>query len=106
MNTQLSYEEREAAVNKEKAALYEEAVETIQQEGYTASFRETYSGRGMYGDQVPAIVTEASGAIVAWAVMVCLYHNLEDNGATDAMYDSKRLLPLREDSMGLSRIYY
>jgi len=38
--------------------------------------------------------------------MVCLYHNLEDNGATDAMYDSKRLLPLREDSMGLSRIYY
>lgn len=77
---------------------YAAAVELLNDRGYEAEFREDYSGRGMFGDCVPAIVTSASGTLVGWALC---------QAAPDPeVARETRLLPARSDNMGMGMVYY
>ncbi len=88
--------------------VYEEVVNMINSAGdnYDADLREDYSGRGMYGKSVPAIVTDALAVLVGvyfcW-VMDDFGTNYEDFDADDAI----ELCPLNWDEMGrTSMVYY
>lgn len=85
--------------------VYEEAVEVIDEPGrYHAELRAEYSGRAMYGRTVPAIVTNAPGTIVAWAIM-CVLAERFDN-CCDLQVESESYIPTGQDQMGMDRVYY
>lgn len=66
--------------------------EAIEDEGYDAEVREEYSGRGMFGRTVPAIVTDAPLTMIGWAA-----------GTLDISWDE---VPTRTDSMGRQTVVY
>lgn len=80
--------------------LYNELANKLETEGYEADVRGDYSGRWMYGRTAPAIVTDATGFVVGklWA------HVVQESGVPAPIAD--RYSPDRQDSMGLSKIYY
>lgn len=89
--------------------VFEEAVQILQDEGYESSVREDYSGRGMYGLAVPAIVSDASGARVVKAVCSTIAGMVELSSEYDLfdlpiLFDD--LVPVRQDNMGRSKVYY
>lgn len=86
-------------IEQHRAEIFFAAVAYLQERGHEASFRAEYSGRFMYGDKCAAIVTDAPAALVGWACC-CASYDLEGCSAFDAT------VPTKEDSMGLSRIYY
>lgn len=75
-----------------KLELFQEAAEVVQQRGYAAEVREGYSGRGMLGNRVLAIVTDAPGVLLGFI--------LKDLGASYSQ------LPVRIDNMGKDFIHY
>ena len=82
----------------ERSKVFEMVCEYIQDNGYDCSFRENYSGRFMYGREVPAIVTDAPATLVGFLISEVL----ADNGIeVDADY-----VDLQEDSMGRQKVYY
>lgn len=89
----------------ESSDVYKRAVELLDEEGWEATFRRDYSGRGMYGSTVPAIVTDAPGPVVGGAVYAAaLEFSCE---MLPAFREFAGLLPEYTDSMGLSsRVYY
>jgi hypothetical protein len=52
----------------DKLKIYRDAVSILENLGHESHVQETYSGRCMYGEQTPAIVTDAPGALVDEAV--------------------------------------
>lgn len=95
----------------DREAVYKEAVEILQEEGHDASYRSDYSGRGMYGESVPGIVTGASLAEVGWAVtyassLLSIGPGEENHVHPDVVRDALEFVPKNSDSMGLDKIYY
>lgn len=83
-----------------RAAIYREACKILEDDGHEGDFRPDYSGRGMYSDTCPAIVSDAGAAIVGHAVCTALV------SSGMALEQTRHLVPLRTDNMGLSMIYY
>ena len=77
---------------------YAAAVELLNDRGYEAEFREDYSGRGMFGDCVPAIVTSASGVLVGWALCQA--------APNPEVVSESGLIPAYSDNMGMDKVYY
>ena len=77
---------------------YAEAVNILEGIGYNASVRENYSGRGMFGESVPAIVTDAPAVFVGFA----LCHTIEPYYVIVA----QQYLPDRSDNMGRDDMVY
>ena len=85
--------------------IYEAACETLAGEGWEASVRPDYSGRGMFGQTTPAIVTGAPGAMVGWAISRVLVESDPDDGS-EGLDEALRAIPKREDAMGRDTVYY
>ena len=79
--------------------VYAMAVDVLDYQGYTASLRPAYSGRGMFGETTPGIVSNAPGVLVGWAINSSILMRARDTKPLT-------LLPLRQDSMGRETIYY
>ena len=84
--------------------IYISACEVLEDHGYESDFREDYSGRGMYGKSVPAIVSDAPGTMVSWSIIIALIEHGDDVDNIDAR--SLDYIPKRQDSMGLSYVFY
>lgn len=52
-----------------RAALLEAAANLLNEQGYDATIQPQYSGRGMFGARVAALVTSAPAALVGMAFM-------------------------------------
>ena len=90
-----------------KADVYKQAVDDLLTAGFNAEFHDTYSGRGMYGGVVPAIVTDAPAMMIAETIMQSVYYFMDlDARFDDVMDAAHEFMPQRSDSMGLSVIYY
>ena len=89
----------------DKLEIYNAVVERLSEDGCEASVYEDYSGRFMYGSTTPAIVTDASPAVVGAAIALEVLHRCEDpSDVEDRIW---KLVPNRSDSMGLSQsVYY
>lgn len=86
-----------------KAEIYDEAAAVLQLVGHDADMMSDYSGRGMYGSTTPAIVSNASGPMVGWAVTVAVDRKFSgEKTFEDVLY----LIPTRSDNMGLDMVYY
>lgn len=88
-------------MDMDKTRVFERAADILEEIGYDSSFRQDYSGRGMYGATIQAISTSCSGALVGWAVTVAATELYECEPC-----DVREILPTSEDSMGLGSIYY
>lgn len=84
---------------EQKKKLFEAVVNELQYKD-DARIYENYSGRGMYENKTIAIVTDTSGVEIGFAFAVAA----EQLGMTYSEVENE--LPLREDNMGCSRIYY
>lgn len=80
---------------------YEDVVSFLENEGYESSFREDYSGRGMYGQTTPAIVSDASGGVVTEAIL-----EVAVEGYDMSFAEAKQLTFKNSDNMGLDMVYY
>lgn len=83
-------------MEKTKLEIFREAAEWLSDGGFETEVRDDYSGRGMYGRTCPAIVTDAPPTFVGFAVGL----------ACEDMVDVHDMIPAREDSMGLRRVFY
>ena len=81
----------------DRLQVYGHAVDALNSEGYSAEVYEDYSGRGMFGDTVCAIVTDAPAVMLGWAITAVM-HDLDEHDVA--------FLPRRVDSMGLGHVYY
>lgn len=77
---------------------YKEAAELLNDRGYESRLKEDYSGRGMFGDCVPAIVSSAPGVLVGWALC-------QAAPDPEIVYESG-LMPAHSDNLGLDMVYY
>ena len=84
-----------------KLKVWEEAVALLQDAGYEASIRSDYSGRAMYGEKCPAIVTDAPGTVVGVMVVEASIGFEEAQAEPFVSF-----IPLRSDSMGRSQVFY
>lgn len=78
-------------------------VEILQERGIEASYRSGYSGRGMFGGVVPAIVTSASlGRVAVAYAMACVEQGAGDDEflVDDALDLAWEQAPQRWDNMG------
>lgn len=95
-----------------KCKIFRHAVEWLEGEGYESSLREDYSGRAMFGNTTPAIVTDANGPIIGLAIVhgiIQWYEETVDSEVDweDAIkYNALDVMPRRSDSMGLSTVWY
>ena len=88
----------------------EKIVDMMQNFGVEAELRKEYSGRGMMGKSVAAIVTDAkNGPLIGYygALVVAEAEKDGDDGV-EAMqdFDAKSELPRFCDTMGMSIIFY
>lgn len=79
----------------------QKAAEYLEGQGYESSARKDYSGRGMYGATVVAIVSDASGPLVGWAITTIA---IDEGGYGD--HEIYEMIPQRWDNMGTSMVYY
>lgn len=91
--------------------VYPGAVDLLEEMGYLSELRPAYSGRGMHGQTVPAIVTDAPATVVGHAVTVAalrLTADLFQLGSlqADVLLSAVTCLPHRRDDMGLQHVYY
>ena len=91
-------------IEQNRLAVYYAAAQLLEDEGYSAVVRTGYSGRGMEGNTVPAIVTDAPGAMVGWAITAAAC--LDDFEIPDEFEIPGKDIPKNQDHMGLSLIYY
>lgn len=82
---------------KIEAAMYEAGLDE-------SALRDDYSGRGMYGDECFGIVTDGPGLLLQFAVALAAQSD-PDNDEFDVEVMGW-IAGVREDSMGLSTIYY
>ena len=87
----------------DRGEFYKAACDILIEHGYEADYRPDYSGRAMYGDTTPAIVTDAPSAKVGWAVCIAVRNEHNEQDAIDL---AERIVPHRSDNMGLSMVYY
>lgn len=104
-------------------AIAEAAVELLHQNGDDGFSATMYSGRGMYGQQVPGITGPAGHmGDIAWAIIKVhiqnkteeYFLNDEDSDPDEVprwlyeewLDEARSLIPSRYDSMGLYTIYY
>lgn len=97
--------------NEELIEIYTAACAILEEEGHEASVREDYSGRCMYGETTPAIVTDAEGSEMAAAVFfAALKHTQGDSvdlNQRGLFEDIKSFIPGRFDTMGRNNsVYY
>jgi hypothetical protein len=90
----------------ERIDIYRAAIETLSSGAHEADLYEGYSGRGMYGKEVPAIVTDAPATLVGWAICSAVADNGDHETPADAMDAAEKLIPKRTDNMGKSYVYY
>lgn len=96
----------------ERNEVFDRAAEILRSEGYEASVQEDYSGRGMSGRTTPAIVTDAGGVRVGWAIATAAAYVLDMKGDDmDSVIDALEtqmddLLPGRSDNMGRDAMVY
>lgn len=95
-----------------KAQVFEEAVQGLRDLGYSASFEREYAGRMMYGDTCYAIITDAPGPFVGYALCeaaICAMPR-EGNSRRGAAFDGLEWLsghlPERADEMGKTEMVY
>ena len=94
------------------ARVFTRTVELLEESGDDAALRSDYSGRGMYGDTCPAIVTDASGVKVGILFAVAYSEIAREVEGGDFEfgycdpYDIYGNAPLRSDNMCLSAVYY
>ncbi len=90
-----------------KAEVYQAAVELMDESGYPADYRADYSGRGMYGDTTPAIVTEHE-TMIGWAIAGVVAGEVPVHDDMEYFLEASRdLIPRRTDQMGRSStIFY
>lgn len=86
----------------DKKELFKDACDWLEDEGYDVTFHESYSGRGMFGDSVPAISGEVSGVMVGLALAKA--GEAFDLTVSDLQWQG--LIPTGRDSLGLGTIYY
>lgn len=83
------------------------AAQILEERGHESSCRARYSGRAMYGAEVPAIVSEAPAMLVAWAVLIAMCEDVEDDEDALTLEDiNPRDLPYRSDNMGRTAMVY
>ena len=87
---------------------YEQAAEMLENEGYRANTRKGYSGRGMCGNEVPAIVTDAPGPMIGWAITYVVHVESDPDGDYYGNFEeiAVKYVPQNMDSVGKSTIYY
>lgn len=91
--------------------VFKKACEILEDQGHESSVREDYSGRGMYGNSEPAIVTDAEGPMVGAAVLMAALRFMGTTGDEindrSVFEDAVSFIPGRQDSMGrYDRVYY
>lgn len=89
--------------------VYTEAVGCLDGAGFNAEVMACYSGRSMFGKAVPAIVTNAPGTMVGWAVMAAVVDIRARRGDIDAVSlldGSDHAIPRKIDNVGLAFVYY
>jgi hypothetical protein len=85
-----------------KMEIFEVVAEVLKEShGYDASVRDDYSGRGMYGEKVPAIVTDAPSVLVGATFATVMLNDYEAQE-----YEVLEVTPMRVDSMGKSAMVY
>ena len=92
----------------ETTEVYKEAVEMLSVDGQEVSLYKNYSGRAMYGLQVPGIVADVGGPKVGAAITLAVITMTLKNGGDmdEAIAEIWLHIPARSDNMGLSFIYY
>jgi len=90
----------------EKSTFYKEIVRFLEEQGEEASYQDDYSGRGMYGDTTPAIITDCSLTTIATAGLRIIEFNELAGSIGEAADMIAELLPRRRDNFGLHRVYY
>lgn len=91
--------------------IYERAVAKMEEDGVDAELRENYSGRGMYGAEVPAIVRDKLNGAMVGIYVALAARELAGDGDID-MHENefedrvKEIAPSRQDSMGLGSVFY
>lgn len=88
----------------QKIDVFIKVCELLEDHGHEADLRPEYSGRGMYGATVPAIVTEAPSVMIG----ILIVQVLVDAGLEtwEAAEEAMEMAPKRSDSMGLSKVLY
>ena len=66
-------------------------------------FDATYSGRSMYGNTTPAIITSINPMLISFAITKAVMIE-EDNFFS--IEDVKKYFPMRSDSMGYDKVFY
>lgn len=91
-----------------KLELFRQVVSILDEAGNESSLEEEYSGRGLYGKTVPAIVTDAPAALIGWAFCMALaeQEKIDSEWPADSIGEVYGLIPRRTDNMGLSYVYY
>jgi hypothetical protein len=90
----------------DRIEFYKKIVELIVNFGYDAYLYDDYSGRGMYGRTVPAIVTSISPVLMGAYAMLAASDLLSYDGIDEIFDEIVDILPKSQDNMGLSMIYY
>ena len=85
----------------------EAIVEAMEEQGYEASVREGYSGRGMFGKETTGIVTDSVGTVI----QAILSDLLEESSIIRQVAEENDISPfdidhISIDSMGLNTIIY
>ena len=69
----------------------------------STSLDESYSGRGMYGKTVPAIVSSLNPMIIGATIARALLLETDDINSLEYV---EEYLPQRTDSMGYDKVFY
>lgn len=91
--------------------IFKAACELLHEDGHDAEAQMDYSGRCMYGDTVPAIVTDAEASVMGAAVMVAALREVGGkNGVVSdhsLVHEAWQFIPGRFDTMGRNgRVFY
>ena len=86
-------------IKEARLEIYDAVVIQLEYLGHTASVHEDYSGRGMFGETTPGIVSNAPAVLVGHL----LAHAIMTHAPKTRPME---LLPLRWDNMGMDIIYY
>lgn len=89
--------------------LAETLVQVLEDEGIEASLRESYSGRGMYGETTVGVALEGDAGDLLKAVInnaTCFIQEEESSLGLVDFSERFSIGTLRQDSMGLGTIIY
>lgn len=87
----------------DRATLFKDTVDYLNDHGHDVEFIEAYSGRGMYGETTPAISGSISGVTLGVALAAVGY-DTHDVHPIDLFCEED--FPYRADSLGLGSVFY